>query len=184
MSLLFGRINLVKKRIFIGRKMKKIIDNSYLNLIFRLVLGTMFLLAAVSKAANPSGFANEIANYKILPEIIINFMAIVLPWIELVAALFIIMGIRLKSSALILSVLIIVFNTAIIIAMAKGLNINCGCHTKVMAEMVGWRKISENFGLLILGIFIFYSKGIKYTLENYILKKSILAKMSILRNLN
>ena len=53
--------------------MKKIIDNSYINLIFRIVLGTMFLLAAVSKAADPSAVANEIANYKILPDILINF---------------------------------------------------------------------------------------------------------------
>jgi uncharacterized membrane protein YphA (DoxX/SURF4 family) len=164
--------------------MKKIIDNSYINLIFRIVLGTMFLLAAVSKAADPASFAQEIANYKILPDILINLMAIVLPWIELFASLFIIIGIRIKSSVLIISSLIIVFNIAIIIAMAKGLNINCGCHTKVMAEMVGLQKIIENMCLLILGIFIFYSKGIKFTMENYILKKSVLAKMSFMKNLN
>ncbi|MFC2130511.1 MauE/DoxX family redox-associated membrane protein [Bacteroidota bacterium] len=164
--------------------MKKLLNNSYINLIFRIILGAIFLIAATSKIADPSGFAGEIANYKIVPQFMNNILAITLPWIELVCALFIITGIRLKSTTAILGVLLIVFNIAIFIALAKGLNINCGCHTKIMAEQVGWQKLLENAGLFLCAVYIFYSRGAKLTLENYIFKKTAIAKMSVFRNLN
>ena len=164
--------------------MLKLLNNSYINLILRLVLGCIFLLAASSKIANPSAFAGDIANYKIIPGFAINIFAMTLPWIELVCAIFIISGIRLKSSTAIIGILILVFNAAIIIAMAKGLNINCGCHTKIMAEQVGWKKLIENTGLFLSALYIFYSKGTKITLESYIIKKSAFAKMAVFRNLN
>jgi putative oxidoreductase len=164
--------------------MDKIINNSYVNLIFRLVLGSIFLIAASSKLADPSGFAKEIANYRILPELILNILAITLPWVELVCSIFIISGIRLKSVSFIMGILIIVFNVAVLIAMIKGLNINCGCHTKLMAEQVGWKKIFENLGLFVLACTIFISKSYKFTLEYYILKKSALSRLPAFRNLN
>ena len=166
------------------KKIRSTIDNSYVNLILRIILGSLFLFAAASKMAEPGPFAKEIANYRIMPDFFINFMAITLPWIEFICALFIITGIRLKSSSFIIGCLLLIFTTAIIIAMFKGLNINCGCHTKVMAAQVGWKKLFENTGLFLAALIIFYSKGLKITLEHYILRKSALARMQIFRNLN
>jgi len=164
--------------------MKKLLNNSYINLIFRIILGAIFLIAATSKIADPSGFAGEIANYKITPQFLNNILAVALPWIELVCAIFIITGVRLKASSAILGILLIIFNVAILIALAKGLNINCGCHTKIMAEQVGWQKLLENTGMYLFAFYIFYSRGAKLTLENYIFKKTAIAKMSVFRNLN
>ncbi len=164
--------------------MRKLLNNQYLNLLFRIILGSIFLIAAISKIADLSGFAKEIANYKIVPDMAVNLMSIVIPWIELVCAMFIITGIRIKSSVAIIGSMILVFNIAIAIAMIKGLNINCGCHTQVMAEQIGWQKIIENTGLFLLALFLFYSKNTKLTIENYIIKKSAFAKMAAFRNLN
>ena len=164
--------------------MKKILNNPYLNIMFRVVLGFIFLTAAVAKLGDLNGFAKEIGNYQIVPDFLRNLMAITIPWIELVCSLFIISGIRIKSSVTIIGILIIIFNIAIFIALLKGLNINCGCHTQIMAEQVGWRKILENSGLFLLTLFLFFSKNTKFTLENYIIKKSAFAKMAAFRNLN
>jgi len=164
--------------------MKILLNNTYITLIFRIILGSIFLVAATAKISDLSGFAKEIGNYQIVPDLLRNIMAITIPWIELVCAIFLIVGIRMKSSATILGVLIIIFNIAIFIALLKGLNINCGCHTQVMAEKVGWQKILENTGLLLISIFLFFTKNIKLTLESYIIKKSAFAKMAAFRNLN
>jgi len=164
--------------------MKKFLNNPYLNLVFRIVLGLIFLIAATSKIADMEGFAKEIGNYQIVPEIFENLMAITIPWIELVCAIFIISGIRIKSSVLIIGVLIIIFNVAIFIAIIKGLNINCGCHTQVMAEKIGWQKILENTGLLLMAVVLYFNKNTKFTIENYVIKKSAFAKMAAFRNLN
>jgi putative oxidoreductase len=164
--------------------MKDLLHNSYINLIFRIILGTLFLLASTSKAVEPAIFAEEIANYKILPELLVNIMAITFPWIELICAVFIITGVRLKSATFILGLLLIVFSIGVFIAMAKGLNINCGCHTQVMAEEIGMTKLIENTGLLLITLYIFFSNGIRFTLERYIVQKSSLAKIPAFRNLN
>ncbi|MFH1050402.1 MAG: MauE/DoxX family redox-associated membrane protein [bacterium] len=164
--------------------MKRLLNNSYISLLFRIILGAIFLIAATSKIADLGGFAKEISNYKIVPDIAVNLMAMSIPWIELVCAIFIIVGIRTKSSVAIIGSLLIVFIFAISIAMLKGLNINCGCHTQVLAEKIGWQKILENAGLLILALYLFYSKAPKFTIENYIIKKSAFAKMAAFRNLN
>ncbi len=162
--------------------LKKLINNDYLNLIARIFVGGIFLIAAISKISDPTGFAKEISNYQIMPNFTINFFALILPWIELFSAFLIITGIRIKSSSLIIISLTIIFNIAILIAIAKGLNINCGCHTKVMAELIGWRKIFENTLLLLFTIYLFYSKGLKLTVENYIIKNYILSKISAFKN--
>ena len=162
--------------------MQKFLNNNFLNLVARIIVGTIFLIAAISKITDPAGFAKEISNYQILPDFIINLLALILPWVEFFTSILIILGIRLISSSIILITLIIIFNIAILIAMAKGLNINCGCHTKVMAELIGWRKVIENTILLLFSIYIYFGKGFKFTLENYLIKNYILSKIATFRN--
>lgn len=158
--------------------MRKLLENSYINLLLRLFIGLLFLFSAVSKINIPDEFANEIANYNIMPNFLINLFAIVMPWIELCCSVFIILGLRLKSSSAVLIILISIFNLAILIAMAQGLNINCGCHTKMMAEQVGLTKLFENVLLLLIAIYIYFSKGLKFTIEHYIVRNSLKERMN------
>lgn len=162
--------------------MRKFLNNSYLNLLLRLFIGLVFLFSSISKIGIPDEFAKEIANYHIVPNIFINIFAITMPWIELCCALFIILGLRLKSSSFVLAILIAVFNLAIIIAMAKGLNINCGCHTKIMAEQVGFTKLFENTLLILIAVFIYFSKGLKFSIERYIVKDALRNKLKFYNN--
>lgn len=148
--------------------MKKILNNPYLSLVARVVAGGIFLLAAITKIAAPATFAKEIVNYGIIPDVLSNFMALSLPWAELIVAFMLIAGIRLKTAAVLSIALYLMFNIAIAIAMIKGLNINCGCHTKVMAEQVGLPKLLENTGSLLLCLYIYFFPAKKITIENLI----------------
>ena len=132
----------------------KILENKYLLLAIRIFLGFIFILAAITKVTDPIGFSQSIYNYKLMPDITINFLAIAFPWIELVAGLLIIFGISVKENAAILSGLLIVFIIAISISLARGLNIDCGCFGTVGGTKVGLQKILENFGLLVLGLIL------------------------------
>ena len=87
----------------------KILSNKYLILLSRLVLGFIFVYAAVEKISDPSGFADSIYNYKIFPLFIINIAAVILPWIELAAGLLLIFGITIKENALIINSFLVVF---------------------------------------------------------------------------
>jgi uncharacterized membrane protein YphA (DoxX/SURF4 family) len=134
--------------------MSKIVNNKLILLAARLVLSFVFIFAAVSKAADPEGFGQVIANYKLLPDFAINTIAIILPWIELTAGLLLLFGISVKENSAILSVLLTVFIFAILISIFRGLDIECGCFGTVDGSKVGLLKIFENTGLLILGLIL------------------------------
>ena len=96
-------------------------------LIARLILGVVFIYASVDKIAHPMAFAETIYNYQILPGYFISFTAIVLPWLELVLGIFLILGFFQEGSATMATFLLIVFFSAMVFNLARGLDIHCGC---------------------------------------------------------
>ena len=152
--------------------MRKILNNEYLQLIARLIIGFIFIFAAIGKIADPNLFVKDISNYRIIWEPLLNIMALVMPWLELLVGVFLIFGVRLKSSATIAGILLLIFIIAVSIAMIQGLSINCGCFAKNMAEKVGWRKIAENSISFILCFYIFKFPNQKLALEAFVAKNS------------
>jgi len=96
-------------------------------IVSRLILGGIFIYASIDKIAHPDQFAEIVYNYKLMPGMAVNIMAIVLPWVELVAGLFLVLGIWVKDSAAILGALLLVFIGAISVNLARGLDFDCGC---------------------------------------------------------
>ncbi|MCU0413053.1 MAG: DoxX family membrane protein [Ignavibacteriaceae bacterium] len=132
----------------------KISNNSILLLAIRIFFGFIFIFAAITKIADPGGFSQSIYNYKLMPDFIINFLAIAFPWIELVAGILLVFGISVKENSAILSGLLVIFIFAIAISLFRGLNIDCGCFGTAGGTKVGIQKILENIGLLILGLIL------------------------------
>jgi putative oxidoreductase len=93
----------------------------------RILIGGLFIYASVYKILEPAAFASSIRNYMILPAEWSNIVAITLPWIEIAAGIFLILGIQIRPSALITSGMLAVFLSAVIYAYSIGLNIDCGC---------------------------------------------------------
>ena len=148
--------------------MMKALSNKYFLVSIRVLLGFVFILAAISKIAEPEDFARAISNYKLLPIFTINIFAIILPWIELCAGILLVFGISVKENSTILSGLLLVFIFAIAISLARGLNIDCGCFGTTGGAKVGIQKLLENFGLILLGLILirFDSKFLSFSKEN------------------
>lgn len=134
--------------------LNNILNNKFLLLAIRFFLGFIFIFAALTKVADPVGFSQSIYNYKLMPDFIINFLAIAIPWIELVAGILLVFGITVKENSAILTGLLVVFIIAVAISLARGLDIDCGCFGTVDGSKVGIMKILENTGLLILGLIL------------------------------
>ena len=117
--------------------MSKVLNNEYLLLASRLILGFVFILAAVSKTSDPESFALAISNYRLLPDFLINISAIILPWIELCTGLLLLFGISVKENSAICSVLLVIFIGAILISVLRGLDIECGCFGTVDGSKIG-----------------------------------------------
>ena len=146
--------------------MKKILSNDYLLLIFRIVVGMIFIFASLEKITNPAKFAENILNYKLLPDIFINLLAITLPWIELICGLLLLFGIRSRESSIIIFTMLMIFTIGVFIAVLRGLNIDCGCFGTLMAEKIGLQKIIENIVLLIFSFIIILSGAGRFSLKN------------------
>lgn len=146
--------------------MKKILSNPVLILILRLIIGYIFITYGIGKISNPGKFANEIANYSLFPESLLNIFAIILPWLEVIVGIMVTLGMRLKSSSFIAGLLMISFIFAVLWAIAMGLDINCGC-SSTNPQKIGLPKLLENSALLISTIIIFLFSDKKLTIEYF-----------------
>jgi putative oxidoreductase len=130
--------------------------HAVLALAARLYLGTIFLLACWHKIAEPSAFAIDIATYQILPLALVNPMAIVLPWAELAAGVMLLVGFRARAAALLIAGMMTMFSVAIGVAVAKGLDMSCGCFASQGAaeDPISWRTIVRDVAWLILALYV------------------------------
>jgi uncharacterized membrane protein YphA (DoxX/SURF4 family) len=124
----------------------------YFLLLARIFLAFIFIYAGTDKISDPAGFSQAIQNYKLFPVEMINIFAITIPWIELICGLLLLLGISVRENSLIISSLLFVFTLAVAISMIRGLNFDCGCFGK--PSPIGWKKLGENFLMLVLGMLL------------------------------
>ena len=115
--------------------------------ILRLVVGGVFVAAGALKIWDPSGFANDIANYRLLPDALVNLVAITLPSIEVLAGSLLIAGIWKKPSALLITGLMAVFLVGIAQAIVRHLDVHCGCFSSLEARHVGLVALAQDLTL-------------------------------------
>jgi uncharacterized membrane protein YphA (DoxX/SURF4 family) len=131
--------------------------HSVFALAARLYLGAIFLLACWHKILHPATFALDIATYQILPLGLVNLQAIVLPWVELAAGVMLLVGFRTRAAALLVAGMMAMFTVAIAIAVAKGLDMSCGCFASQgsVEDPISWRTILRDASWLLLALYIF-----------------------------
>ncbi|MFC1592259.1 MauE/DoxX family redox-associated membrane protein [Thermodesulfobacteriota bacterium] len=127
-----------------------LLRNQYLLVLVRLLLGCLFVYAAIPKIADPFAFAVSVYNYKLLPGAGIGLVAAALPWLELVAGGCLIMGIRVRSAAVVITAMLGVFALALVVNTLRGIDVECGCFSTGRA--IGWLAVAEDCALLLLGI--------------------------------
>lgn len=108
--------------------------HAWLALAARLYLGAVFLMACVHKIAHPEVFALDIAAYEFLPTALVNLFALTLPWVEAAAGAMIVVGFRTRAAALLIALMMIAFLIALSSALARGLDLSCGCFAPGVGE--------------------------------------------------
>jgi putative oxidoreductase len=130
--------------------------SSWSILVVRLILAAIFIFAAIQKIKDPVTFSKEIDNYQMLPYLLVSMMAVILPWLELFCGILLVVGKALRGASLILIVMNVVFIVAISSALARGLDISCGCFGAAASEKVGFRKIGEDILFLAGAVVVYY----------------------------
>lgn len=121
------------------------------------VLAAIFVVAGFGKIMDPPGFAHEIHNHGLMPGVAVNALALVLPWVEVVAGVALFVGIGRRASTRIMGVLLVVFVIALTINLVRGRPVDCGCFggpkiPKTDAQRLGDMKfaIARDLGMLLL----------------------------------
>ena len=109
----------------------------YIPTIGKLLLAYIFISFSYDKILDPIAFAKSINNYDILSSNLLIVGSLILPWIEMIVGLILLISsfklISIKSpsltdtSAIIISLLLIMFILMILIAYINGKSIECGC---------------------------------------------------------
>ena len=140
---------------------KKFIAHPNTALIGRILLGAIFIYAGVSKILNPDQFAQAVMNYRIVPLVSVNLFAIVLPWLELVAGIFLLVGLFSVGSIVMIAVLMALFLGAIASALLRGLDISCGCFSTGGAHKITTLYFIRDLLLFALALqVLLYDRGI------------------------
>ena len=131
----------------------------------RLIVAGVLLYAGVKKVWMPLEFARLLKEYHLLPDQILNLVAVILPWAEVICGLCFLSGLWLMGAALLLSGMNTVFAFAIacrawLIMSETGVNFfdlrfDCGCGFGVVYVPT---KILENLLLVGVGLIILFSR--------------------------
>lgn len=141
-----------------------------LAMVLGATLGAVFFYAGLQKHLAPYQFAEAVMAYQLMPESFTAIVAAVLPWVELTAGLFLVLGylaealgrtalalgisagalltggIKRRSCLLLTAMLALLFMVVMLITLARGLQIDCGCGL-FFQRQVGAAAILENLGM-------------------------------------
>jgi putative oxidoreductase len=121
--------------------------------LLEVVLGGLFFYAGLQKYLHPYEFAEAVLAYRLLPESLVGAAVAVLPWLEIAAGLCLVVGLKRRSCLLLLGGLVSGFLVVILITMARGLKIDCGCGL-FLPRQVGWGAVAED------GVFLLWAAGL------------------------
>jgi uncharacterized membrane protein YphA (DoxX/SURF4 family) len=125
--------------------------------IFRVLLGAVFIWASWSKIMEPNSFAGIIQSYQIIPQQMVNPVAILLPWVEAVCGICLLSGYLVKGSVLIVDILMIIFILALTYNIYRGVDVACGCFSVAEpGEKITTFTIARDLSLLAVGLWILY----------------------------
>jgi hypothetical protein len=113
----------------------------WLTVRVQLLLGTVFIVAALPKIADPPSFSHMIYNYRMLPGPLVNAAGLYLPWFELLAGVALVLGLFRRTASTAIGALLLVFILAIGFNLIRGNPIDCGCFDVSAAG----RSVEERF---------------------------------------
>lgn len=146
-------------------RLRRIIDNDYLTMAIRLTLGVTFIYASLYKIVEPAAFARSIWYYHLVPGQLINLMALIIPWIELLCGLCLILGYRYRGSVVLTGLITVVFVIVLSVTIARGIIIDCGCFKAAKtASGAAWQALWFDLVLISLVVQLLMSRSRRWML--------------------
>jgi protein-disulfide isomerase/uncharacterized membrane protein YphA (DoxX/SURF4 family) len=139
----------------------------------RVLLGVVWVWAAVAKMGDPAASVRAVRAYELLPEWLAKGVGYGLPFLEIGLAVLLIAGLATRLAAVLSSTLLVVFLVGIVSAAARGLQIECGCFGGGGQLGAGQStaytgEILRDAGLLVVSLFLIWAYRTRFAVDNLI----------------
>ena len=154
---------------------RQVYRSGAVTVVFRLVIGGLFIYMGLKKAIAPVDFLHLIREYKMFPDSVwwlLNFTVATLPWVEMLCGLLLVLGMRLRGTALLIMTMLAVFTPMIFL---RGqaiyaqqqidwckISFDCGCGAGVVNFCA---KLAENTALFLGALCILFSRKRRFYLH-------------------
>ena len=118
----------------------------------RLAVGVVFLYASLDKIVHADGFAQAVYNYRILPLALLHPFALYLPALEATVGVVLLAGFWRRGAALLATLMTAMFIVAIAAALARSLDISCGCFSTEGGHGIGTSLLIRDVLLLAAAV--------------------------------
>jgi hypothetical protein len=134
----------------------------------RIYLGIIFLFSAGSKIIDIKSFAGGVRAYNIIYNpIIIAFVAASIISLELIIGISSLFSLQLSIVIFFMITMLLIFNLAMVINLAKGNIIRCSCHGAKGNSTISWGSVCRNTMLIMMGILVAYPVYAEYKIFNF-----------------
>lgn len=127
-------------------------------LAFCLIAGGVFVWAAVLKIRDPLDFAQSISNYRVVGGAVAFWVALVLPWVELLCGLGLIAGLWRRTCALLISLMLAGFIVLVAATMIRKIDVDCGCFG-TLSRKADLGLLLQDAALLFMAATVFASRA-------------------------
>ncbi len=130
------------------------LQQPHAQLLLRLVLGGLLLLAGLTKLADRAGVRQAVADYEILPGRLERPFAALLPWLETGLGALLLLGLGTTIAAALAMPLFLSFALAIGVNLVRGRHFDCHCFGSVRSERIGWPALLRSTVLVLTAVVV------------------------------
>ena len=159
----------------------RFLEGPVVQIAARLLLAAIFFYAAIPKIGDPAAFARDIGNYRLIPAEMFSPIAVTLPWIELVAAACLVLGVWTRGAALVCALLLAAFTAGTVAAVVRGLNIECGCFGQSSGgggDAVGWGTVLRDVAFLAPAVLLVAVDRARYGIAALLKRRPVAERRS------
>ncbi|WP_009962726.1 MauE/DoxX family redox-associated membrane protein [Verrucomicrobium spinosum] len=116
--------------------------------------GGLFVWAGWLKVQDPTLFLISVRSFRMLPDPFAAWLALGLPWLEIFAGLAVVTGVFRRGGLLLLNLLLVAFGIALVTALVRGLDVECGCFGGKNGTTHIWEVLARDGVLLAVGLWL------------------------------
>lgn len=123
--------------------------------LVRMALGALFAYAAFTKVGDMGLLAEEVANYQLLPSVLVPLVAVMLPGVEILVGLLLVVGLLSRPAALVTATMLLAFIVGLSQALLRGIDLRCGCFGG--ADAATWGTVLRDVVMLAAAVSVLWA---------------------------